>query len=284
VLLHKCSDESLAVYTLFDSEERVVVHPTYYLNYLRKHRRPESSQRQIANIIKLYCQWLENSPFFQDICVDDALASVDYEDILKWVNHQRDEGIAEKTIHNREILIREMYRWFTTEVGGRLREDIPWDIGPITKEPHKRLPRFITVEQVITLLKGFHNESQRVAAHFIFDTGVRISELIRMTNRLLPNERDWPDEVNYYPLEIQGSKARDGSKYKKRDTIISRPMLARLKRYHSTLTYRFAKNWSIFDPDKPTFLNVHGEKLTSDSVYRGIKAAWIRQQRDPYSE
>lgn len=213
------------------------------------------------------------------LTVDEALADVDSDDIIDWVNDQRDAGISERTIYNREVLVREMYKWFTTEKAG-VRNDVPWDGCLYSRAPHSNVPRFVTAQQVIMLLKGMHNESQRVAAHFIYDTGVRESELINLTNRYLPNESYWPEEVNYYLMRIPGSKSRAG-KFKYRYTIISRAMLARIRRYHASRGYNLAKEWKVADPEKPTFLNVHGERLTRDSVYSSIKDAWKRQQGEP---
>jgi integrase/recombinase XerC len=115
----------------------------------------------------------------------------------------------------------------------------------------------------------------------MFDTGVRVSELIRMTCRYLPDASDYPEGFNYYPLRVPGSKPYDGGNYKMRDTIISRPALARIQRYHSTAEYRLAKGWNMFDPNKPIFLNVHGEPLSKQSFYDGVKAAWSRQGENP---
>lgn len=277
LILHKYEHQSSILYTLFDAQERVVTHPTYYLRSLRRRNISQASQFHIANVIKLHCQWLEAAAAFQGLAIDESLMLIESDDVLDWVNDQRVEGLSPRTIHNREVLVRQMYKWFLTDEAGRPRTDIPWNGSSFTREPHHNMPKFVTPEQVIKLLNALHNESQRAAAHFIYDLGIRVSELVRLTNQFLPDESNWPEEVNYYPMLIPGSKARDGNRYKYRYTVISRPMLARVRRYQSTPDYMLARGWSMFDPDKPIFLNVHGEPLSTDSVYSGIKAAWIRQ-------
>lgn len=278
LLLHTYQVQSLLRYVFFDSQERLVTRPTSYLRFLRRNDRPTESQRQIAYVVLQHCRWLEEN--FTGLTIDAALELVTSDDILDWINDQRAEGLSEATVNNREALIRGMYRWLTTTDAGKALNVIPWGERLFSRNPHKRLPRFVTVEQVIALLSGLHNESQRVATHFMYDTGVRVSELIRLTNQLLPNENDWPEEVNYYPLVVPGSKSYDGDKYKYRYTIISRPMLARVRRYQSNQSYVFAAGWSMFDPHKPVFLNTHGDALTVDSVQKAIKAAWVRQGRN----
>jgi integrase/recombinase XerC len=214
MILQKSNIESRTVYTFFDEEERVVVHPSLYLRNLRNRNRPITSQRQVAHVVKLHCQWIENSASFEDMSVDQALAVIDDEDILDWINKQRTEGgVSESTINNRELLVRGMYRWLTTSDSGHIRHDIPWTEGTFTKQSNEKAPRFVTPEQTIKLLSGMHNESQRVASHFIYDTGVRISELVRLRRSCLPDEDSWPKDVNYYPLMVSGSKPREKAVY-----------------------------------------------------------------------
>lgn len=272
MLLHKCNYQNEPLFTLFDSKEKVVYYPTRYLEWLRRCKRPIESQKQTANAIKNHCEWLEKSPFFQGLTVDEALSITAGDDIFEWISDERDTGIQENTVNNREVLVKGMYKWFTTDEGS-FRKDIPWTSYNYTRKTHKKLPRFLTPQQVIKLLQGFHNESQRVATHFMFDTGVRISELIRITRRYLPDPNNYPEEFNYYPLRVPGSKSSSKNTFKMRDTIISRPMLARIRRYHSTSEYMLAKDWKMYDPDKPIFLNVNNKALSKQSVYDGIKAS-----------
>ncbi|HEY0048345.1 MAG TPA: hypothetical protein VGB68_03595 [Pyrinomonadaceae bacterium] len=114
-MLNNSLYQTYSEYSLFDSQERVVHRPTRYLERLRRSKRPVESQRQIANVIKLHGEWLEKSPFFQGLRIDEALSLVAGDDILEWINDQREAVISESTIHNREVLLREMYKWLTTE-------------------------------------------------------------------------------------------------------------------------------------------------------------------------
>src|SRR5437868_10395542 len=157
MFLHKYQADSSLLYTLFDSDGRVVTIPTSYLRHLRLNRRPAESQRQIAYVITQYCQYLEEN--YKGILVDEILRAVTSDDTLGWINDQRDKGISEVTIHNREVLIRGSFNWFTTAGSGHFRDNIPWDNRMFSRNSHKKIPRFVTMEQVITLLNGLHNES-----------------------------------------------------------------------------------------------------------------------------
>jgi len=282
MILHKCTNPATVVnWALFDLSERLVELPTSYLRALRQQQRSSSSQKQIANVLKLHCQWIETNPNFTGLRIDQVIQHLDDDEILEWINDQRAAGLYESTINNREVLARDFYRWLTTSQAQRIRDDIPWGTKTFTSRSHTNLPRFVTMQQVIRLLNAIHNESQRVACHFMYDTGVRVSELVRMTNDILPKEHDYPEDVNYYPLLVPGSKSRDSRKFQYRFTIISRPMLARLSRYHSTTQYLFAKAFSLYDPARPTFLNTHRNRLSIDSVQKAISDAWLRQGGSP---
>jgi integrase/recombinase XerC len=217
------------------------------------------------------------SSFLYRFEIDRVIQNMIRDEIVDWIDDQREAGLSETTINNREVLTRGFYQWLTSTDGHKSRDNVPWDRRTITGRSHSNLPRFVTLEQVIRLLNATHNESQRVAFHFMYDTGVRVSELVRMTNDLLPKEKDWPEDVNYYPLLVPGSKPYDNRPYKYRYTIISRPMLARMNRYHATTPYLFAKDFSLYDPNRPSFLNVHGRPLSKDSVQKAIDDAWLRQ-------
>ena len=70
------------------------------------------------------------------------------DDILDWINDQRDAGLAETTINNRELLVREMYEYFITDVSSA-RKDLPWSKRNFTGRQYKKLPRYLTFQQVI---------------------------------------------------------------------------------------------------------------------------------------
>ena len=107
--LYKCDYDNSKLFALFDLQERVVISPTQYLNRIRLDKRSSDSQKHIANVIKLHCEWIENRSYFTDLRVDEALKLMQGEDIQEWINFQRDTGVSENTIRNREIIIREMY-------------------------------------------------------------------------------------------------------------------------------------------------------------------------------
>lgn len=269
------------LYAFFDAEQRLVEHPTNYMHYLNRIDRNINSRKQIAYVIKNFLSHVERSPYFAGIKIDAALPYIAEDHILLWIKEQR-ASVEERTIHNREALVREMFNYLMTKEAGYLITENPWITDKlITKAPHTKLPRYVTADQLITLLNGFYNESQRAAVHFMYDTGVRVSELCRITNAALPNPEIWSADFYYLPLRVPGSKARDGSNIKERDTIITKAMFSRIRKYQNTDNYVFAKEWSLCDPQKPIFLNVKGERLTEDGIRKSIESAARRQGLNP---
>jgi integrase/recombinase XerC len=143
------------------------------------------------------------------------------------------------------------------------------------------MPRFVTKEHVIALSKALHNESQRCLVHFMFDSGVRVSEVSRIRKADIDALDFWPEHMSYLPLLIRGSKARGGEPYKERYSLISRAVYSRIKRYHNTPKYRFSKS---YDPDeKSAFLSVSGQVLTERAISKMLRDAAIRAGLNPRS-
>lgn len=276
MILHKTELNNSVIYTLFDSKERVLIYPTRYLNYLKSQKRSDASKKHIAQVIKQHCAWLEKKADSFGVTVDKMVSVVSNDEIIGWIDHQRSTGISNNTINNREILVKEMYRYFTTKEAP-IRKQIPWTIKCFTRKDHAKPPSYFDVKQIIKLLLGLYNESQRVAVHFAYDTGVRLSELVRFRVKDLPNVADFDESDTYYPLEVRGSKSYDSNEYKYRKTVISRTVLGRIRRYHTTKKYRSSPYWKVNDPEKPVFLNTHGQALSKSSFYSAVKAAWLRQ-------
>lgn len=269
------------LYAFFDAEQRLVEHPTNYMHYLERIDRNINSRRQIAYVIKNFLSHIERSPYFSGMKIDAALPYIAEDHILLWIKEER-ASVEERTIHNREALVREMFNYLMTKEAGYLVKENPWITDKlITKAPHAKLPRYVTADQLITLLNGFHNESQRAAVHFMYDTGVRVSELCRITNAALPDPQIWSADFLYLPMRVPGSKARDGSDIKERDSIITKAMLTRIRKYQNTDVYVRAKEWSLCDPRKPIFLSVKGERLTEDGIRKAIYSAAKRQGLNP---
>jgi site-specific recombinase XerD len=228
-------------------------------------------------------KWLLEGEYFPKHSLDIVLKITTRRDLELWIKERRAQGIEASTLRNREVAVKTFFDWLTTEEGGRVRtlENTPYKTGKlISPPPEGRRPRFLTPEDVIRLLNGFHNESERCLAHTLYDTGMRISEAKRLLKCDLPDTRSFPDGLKYYPLYVRGSKGR-GGQTKERIAIISAPVLARIKRYHNSPGYRFSPYVSNATHEKPAFLSVNGYELSRRNVGKQIDYAAARAGLDP---
>ena len=183
-------------------------------------------------------------------------------------------GQEASTVRLAESAIRKFTNWLNSDEAkyAHKRPLYPENAPYRTPAPTKKQPRYLTAHQVIELLQTLHYEAQRLVVHFIYDTGLRVSEVSRVRKTDLPDWRHYPNGQMYFPLIVKGSKGRAG-KYKERQTIITKALLARIARHHNTKAYLF--NFDFEENEKPALLNVFGEPWTEDAI-----EALIRRARD----
>jgi integrase/recombinase XerD len=267
------------IYTYFH-QGVIVALPTKWMRFLcRELRYSEATIYQYASNLKSLLNWAANNSNSQSFVIDDFLRICSRKNLQDWILNLRDSGNSQRTIRNKEATIKEFFEWMTSEDGGRVRSDrnFPYKTGKyITANFIIRKPKYTSEEEVIRLIKGYHNEAERCLAHFLYDTGLRISEAIRLRLCDLPDEINFPDGLKYYPLRVEGSKGR-GRTYRLRTSILSSPVLARIRRYHNSSEYRFSPHLSKTDKSKqPVFLSVTGKPLSARNVRKQMERAAIR--------
>jgi len=256
---------------LVDDAERVVVRPTNFLNSLA--RAPRNRSRKTLDLyahrIVVLCRFLEDHPVYGQIPVDEALTVMGLPLIDEFYRECQARGLGASSVRGHEVVVKLLLTWLTSEEAGRARE-APLYSTARTPTPLKRVPRYMVVPEVTVLLKGMHWEMQRLVTHFIFDTGLRVSEVPRVLQSDLPNVEHYDASQMYFPLLVRGSKGR-GGETKERYTIISRPMLMRVRRYHSSRTYFTNHDWPA--SRKPAFLNTYGDALLESAIQSFIDDA-----------
>lgn len=274
------------IVSLSDERGKLIRHANRWLSYLSKAIGKSVSANtveQYGRSIKYFCDWLELSNRYPSLSIDEALEVVTREDILIWHEHQSSvNSCSNSTLHSRESALKELLTWLTTVEGGNVRssDNSPWgrtnDLSYVVKKGNKKSPKIITSEHVVQLLSFMYNECERCMFHAQYDTGLRISELITWKRSDLPPESMYADQgFEFIPLYIQGSKGR-GTGVKERITIISRAVLNRIRKYHSSPEYKLAEAWSINDPSKPVFLTANGLAWTGRNASKQFKAAVVR--------
>lgn len=254
-----------------------------------------STPGQYGRTISYLCRWLENSPPYPELTLEENIALLNREHVKDWLHAMAQTGAESRnTLHGREVALKQFLDWLSTIEGKMVRnpENSPWGrdgtLPYVAKTPNARTPKYISSEVVIQLLEGMHNECERCMFHIQYDTGLRIQELVNLKICDLPDEQHYDQNVEFIPMCINGVKGRGGQK-KERITLISRAALKRIKRYHSTYEYKLAPDWGINDKSKPAFLTVNqlawsirnASKQFKKAVRRmqlpeGVKTHWLR--------
>jgi len=123
------------------------------------------------------------------------------------------------------------------------------------------------------LIEQSSSERERLIIQFIFDSGIRRSELQNITKqdiidaiefnsqKLISRQTDTPIISPYAPLSVQGVKGRHNNT-KQRMTLVSRAVLDRISRYHASPLYKKYSRKYAPNSETPAFFNAEGRPIT----------------------
>jgi integrase/recombinase XerD len=263
--LHSTAFKDRPAFLFIDEEERVVELPTEWLRSLADaaKRVAPGTLLRYAEKIRDLCGFLSDHPIHGQWRIDDGIRNIDRIVLNQFYRSLQAKGQQAATVRLAEAAVRSFTSWLNSDEAGYVhsRPLYPQNSPSLTPVPVKRIPRYLTPPQVVNLLQALHYEAQRLVVHFLFDTGLRISEIPRVLKDDLPEWRHYPEGQMYFPLLVKGSKGR-GGQIKERYTIISRPLLSRIARHHNTKAYQFNFDYK----EKPALLNVFGDAWTEDAI------------------
>jgi len=213
--LHVGTFEGKRALLFLDKEERIVDLPTRFFRSLSNSSRklaPDTISRYSVKIRDL-CGFLEADPVYGQFRIDDALACLKRPALQRFYSSLQDAGRETATVRLAEAAVRCFANWLNSDESGYVHERniYPEIGGALTPAPSKRQPRYLTEFEVIQLINAQRYEAQRLVVHFMYDTGVRISEVERVLATDLPDWRHYPEGQMYFPLFIRGSKGRGGN-------------------------------------------------------------------------
>lgn len=174
--------------TVFDVDGRIMEIPSVWLNTAEL---KDSSLRLQARNICYIANAMHECMIFPKLPFDRKVHLLNRNHVETYVNYEVGRRLEETTVHSREMTLFKLLV-FMDESNGSLHrplKDGPYrDTRKITSGRYGYLPKELTENQMISLLNNLHNECERALVHFIFDTGIRITQVVQLTNVSLPDE------------------------------------------------------------------------------------------------
>ncbi len=268
---------------LIDDDEQLLPLVSSYLcrnyrNVLKADKTVVSYARRISYLV----QDQKTKPEYENSRRDDLLLSIGLGSLEVYLGRLDSAGLAPKTVQGRDAAYDHFFsKHLCISLNGKppIRTDNPYEHGPIRtgKANVKEIVQpcsMIELEQMILHTKS---ERERCMLQLIYDSGIRESELPRVTLQHIRDALEYqklqyvsddcniPVNADYSPLHVQGSKGKK-NEIVPRITLVSRTTLERIENYHrSPLYHRYSQR--IRDPNKtPAFFNSHGKAYTTKSV------------------
>lgn len=292
---------------LFDKDERLQPLSSAYLcRCIRNTLLADPTVKAYGSRISYLLESLKTKVEFEASDRDEAFLSVTIGRIEEYLASLPALGIAPKTIAGRDAAFNHFFNTHlckSFDGAPPLRQDNPYDGGFLWKGAAntRGIIQPSSMDELEQLILHAHSERERCLIQAMYDTGVRVSEIPRLTLQDIRNALDFqkllfvsdpgdrPLNATYCPLQISGSKGRR-NQIKPRVTLVSRTTLERIENYHRTPLYRrFAMRYQ--SPEMtPAFFNAHGSPHTAKSVEklfdraskRAIKAGKIRRMISPH--
>lgn len=274
------------IFTLFDKKYKIANHATRWLSYLSESVIAETfslnSLKQYATSTNKFSNWLENSGRYPHLSLDEMHTIFTRDDLRTWIQSMAENGLSPNTMRVGEVALKQFVDWLTTNEGGKVRDpdDSPYgrlnkSLLYISKKVSPNSPKFIDQTSIISILSNFHNECERCLFHTQYDTGLRITELINLRLGDLPDLNMYGEEFLFIPLVVKGLKNR-GAGFKERISLISRPVLNRIRNYNNTVPYKLSPYWDMDDPQKPVFLSSSNKKWKYSNLNKQFNNATKR--------
>ncbi|WP_150912531.1 tyrosine-type recombinase/integrase [Marinobacter halotolerans] len=271
---------------VFDDEGRVVQYASEWLTTLTDLQAiAYTSAETYARNISYFIEFLSRRPENVGLTADEMLLRVNLTVLEDWIISQQEVASVDRsTIRNREGCLRSFYDFFSkNEYRDPILEESPFPAKFLSAKPHLKQVVSASLSDLVALMNESRYERERLLLQFMYDSGVRISEVQRITYRdiqeaikfsnsefVSSKKIEAPVHPGYAPILIRGSKGR-GNSIKERFTIITAPTLKRVASYHASPLYRRYQAKFQDRNDCPAFLNSEGSAYNESSLSKMIE-------------
>lgn len=290
---------------VFDNNGKLLPLISKYLSYYSKHQKISyKTADTYGKNLSYFLQYIRTRPEYNHDESDDVFITIPSYVIQEYLTFlSRDLNIKSSTVRNRDATIKAFIKFLssTTENPEHLRKSNPYENGYLSKAPKRTAIIACNLDDLFLLIESTYSERERVLLQFLYDSGLRRSELPRVTlkhfkdavnfnsQKFISRESDQSICLNYVPLEVQGSKGR-GNELKHRWTLISSATIERIQKYHASPIYKkYARKYATPN-ETPAFFNSKGTPYTQSSISkllerlskRAIKQGRLDRQISPH--
>ena len=284
-LFNSCSTDSFSERIVngvgvFDENGKILPLISSYLSYQTKHEKiAVKSATTYAKNLVYFLEYIRSRTDYDDNESDNVLLNVPVFVIQEYLSCLSRSGLSSSTIRNRDATLRALFEFICDPncPFPYLRLDNPYENGYLSKSPKRTPINACTLDELLILIKSTKSERERTLLQFLFDSGLRRSELSRVmledfvdalkfnSEKFITNGHDQPIQTNYIPLAVKGSKGR-GNETKPRWTLISSATLKRIQKYHASPLYKKYARQFRNPAETPAFLNALGTTYTPIAV------------------
>ena len=268
---------------VFDDDERLMPLVSGFLSHgLQTAQIAEQTAITYGRNLGYTCGYLMNRREFRDCERDSAFLEVRTHVIEEYFAHLREaEDISKKTVRNRDSSLMAFFNDYlckgVDDVPALRTATNPYTGGFLSPRPNKSLVVACSLRDLTALILSTQSERERCLLQFMYDAGLRRSEVPRVTLKAIDDAMRFQDTLfispgvsepvnaDYCPLHIDGSKGPADS-FKPRQTLVSRATLLRIKKYHASPLYKIPKRQFKGAENTPAFLNAEGGEYTPRSI------------------
>lgn len=263
-----------------------------------------STVKTYGRNILYFFNYLKLRVEFSSLNADDMFLLVKKHTIKEYFVELQKQGIHSRTIRNRDSAIYMFFCEFLCKPNSgkpALRSDNPYVDGLLSGPPKTSLVESCPIYDLRELMLVSDHERERALLQFMYDSGLRRSEIGRVTvkdiddaleydrKQMLLAEPHLTFSTCYAPLFVHGSKGR-GGEIKPRYTLVSVATLRRVKRLQSSPAFKRVQR-STKASKMPAFLNSQDTGYTPAGVSklldrlstRAVKIKTVKRKYHPHS-
>jgi integrase/recombinase XerD len=272
--LRECTYNNLQCFVYLDNKGKLINLPSLFAYSLVVNLYKPKTVKEYLKRLKCFLDFLEQEIIPPGVTIDNFLkfSSLHRKTVERWRRFEADNNTLAITTNHREIVLRKFFIFLTSEDAGRVvsERDNPYKSGRLlTRRKNKTEPKYLHLAEIINLLLNFHHECERCMHHLMYDTGIRVEELIKLKKKFLPQ---LIKGRGVFYMKVDNGKQSLG--YEREGKVkISEAVLERIYTYQNTLEYLSIDNWAIDDPEKPMFFSATGKELKYENIYSQMKMA-----------